>query len=236
MIKATALARKCNSARNQGAMSDRMRNTPRKCLSRAIFMVAVASLPASAIAQLLDTKFIEWCAGKNRASPEQAISGCTALIERGQLSLEALANVLERRGEAYYGKDRFELALKDFSEAIRLDPNYGVAYIGRAKVYYIIHQYDRSILDSTEAVRLNPKLAKSAHNLRAQVYFDKGDYGRAIADFDAQEKVDPDSLGALSYYLRGLAKQKMGNVTGANLDIKSAKTLDPKIAEKFKLK
>ena len=40
-----------------------------------------------------------------------------------------------RRGLAFYGDERLELALEDFNRAMELEPNYAGTYVARAKVH-----------------------------------------------------------------------------------------------------
>ena len=40
-----------------------------------------------------------------------------------------------RRGLAFYGDERLELALEDFDRAVELEPDYARTYVARAKLY-----------------------------------------------------------------------------------------------------
>ena len=60
------------------------------------------------------------------------------------------------RGYAYYDKKQYDEAIKDYTEAIRLDPNYAWAYNNRGNVYYSKKDYDRAIADYDEALRVDP--------------------------------------------------------------------------------
>ena len=61
------------------------------------------------------------------------------------------------RGNAHKDKGDNDRAIKDYSEAIRLDPKYVVAYFNRGSVYSYKGDYDRAIKDFDEAIRLDPK-------------------------------------------------------------------------------
>jgi len=50
-------------------------------------------------------------------------------------------------------------AIKDYCEAIRLEPNEAIAYFGRGIAYSDKGQYDHSINDFKEVIRLEPNLA-----------------------------------------------------------------------------
>ena len=62
---------------------------------------------------------------------------------------------------------------------------------------------------------------------RGNVWSDKGDVDRAIADYNEAVRLAPDS--ALALYLRGLARQKKGDKAGI-ADIAAAKRIDPDVA------
>ena len=49
-------------------------------------------------------------------------------------------------------------AMKEYSEAIRLDPEYAMAYYNRGYAYYDLGQHERAIQDYNEAVRLGGPL------------------------------------------------------------------------------
>lgn len=54
-------------------------------------------------------------------------------------------------------KEQWNEAIAEFDEALRLDPNYAVAYINRSTAYFALGQYERAIRDLDEAIRLNAK-------------------------------------------------------------------------------
>jgi Flp pilus assembly protein TadD len=57
------------------------------------------------------------------------------------------------------------------------------------------------------------------------------DYDAAIVDYDQCIERQPRNASFL--YGRGIAKLRAGNITGANEDMASAKSLDPRIAQVF---
>jgi tetratricopeptide (TPR) repeat protein len=87
------------------------------------------------------------------------------------------------RGDAYYEKKEYDKAIGDYSEAIRISPNFASAFSHRGKTYCDKKEYDRAIKDFTEATRLTP-LDADAFVDRAIAYNGKKEYGRAVADYD----------------------------------------------------
>ena len=64
-------------------------------------------------------------------------------------------------GVALGEQARWEEAISEFNETIRLDPQYDPAYLYRGGAYFRLGQFERAIQDFDEAVRLNPQLAEA---------------------------------------------------------------------------
>jgi len=77
------------------------------------------------------------------------------------------------RGEAHYAKGDYDGAIADFSEAIRLDPKFAIAFSGRGLAYSAKGDHDRAIADFNEAIRLDPKSRIAFYN-RGLAYDAKG--------------------------------------------------------------
>jgi tetratricopeptide (TPR) repeat protein len=55
-------------------------------------------------------------------------------------------------------KRDYDRAIVECGEAIRLDPNYAVAYNNRAVVFNDKADYDHALADLAEAIRLDPRM------------------------------------------------------------------------------
>lgn len=77
---------------------------------------------------------------------------------------------------------RAHKAIADYTEAIRLNPEFADACFNRGNAYYGKGQYDDAIADYTEAIRLNPKFAEAYYN-RGNAY-----EAKAEADFTKAEE------------------------------------------------
>ena len=105
-----------------------------------------------------------------------------------------------KSGLAHIDPDgELELAIADFSEAIRLDPECVEAYVERGRAYAgtELQEYDRAIADFTEAIRLDPTRAEILVD-RGNAYAEREDYDQAIADFTSAIEFEPQA-GADSY-------------------------------------
>src|SRR5262249_42968739 len=99
----------------------------------SVFSVSLIVLSAPAIAQTQQQS--NWCQGKDSATPDMMISACSASIQAGKLTDQALAEAFYRRGIAYNRKRQYPRAIEDFDQAIRLNPNFAAAYGGRGNAY-----------------------------------------------------------------------------------------------------
>jgi len=89
-------------------------------------------------------------------------------------------------------KGNYQLAIEDYTEAIRLSPpNPAPLYNGRAWTYafHMKTNYDLALADINQALRLQPNDAYYL-DTRGWVYLGMGDYDRAIDDFNAALQID----------------------------------------------
>jgi len=105
-------------------------------------------------------------------------------------------------GNEYYNMGDYDRAIAEYTEAIRIDPNYADAYGNRGIAYARKNDYNRAIADLTEAIRLNPESANGYFN-RGLAYYDRGvvsanisDYDNAIVDLEKVLEIDPNHAGA----------------------------------------
>lgn len=73
------------------------------------------------------------------------------------------------QGMADFAAGRYDAAVQDYTEAIRLDPSLAFAYVNRGGAYDLLGQRDAAIQDYTEAIRLAPS-HPTAYSNRAGLY------------------------------------------------------------------
>jgi len=113
------------------------------------------------------------------------------------------AEDLNNSGSVELGNDNYELAIKDFNEAIKIKPDYAEAYLNRARAYSGGFKDDQAIADYGQAIKLKPDLAV-AYFERAELY--RGvDESKAIDDYTSAIKVKPDYWNA--YLARGTSNE-----------------------------
>jgi tetratricopeptide (TPR) repeat protein len=166
--------------------------------------------------------------GPNQEGINRVIDACTALINSKGGSNENRALVHLQRGSIYRRLGKYELALADFSESLRYDPQSALAYTGRGNAYRGLRQLEQSIADHTEALRLKPDDAASYNN-RGNAWQDLKNNDRAIADYDMAIKFDPNYASA--YYNRGNSRAEAGDKDGAMADYRRASKLNPSLKQ-----
>jgi formylglycine-generating enzyme required for sulfatase activity/Tfp pilus assembly protein PilF len=127
-------------------------------------------------------------------------------------------------------KGEHDQAIKDYTEAIRLKPDYAKAYNNRGYVYDEKGEYDLAIKDYTEAIRLKPDYAV-AYYFRGYVYGNKGEYDLAIKDYTEAIRLKPDDADA--YLNRGFAYGDKGEYDQAIKDYTEAIRLKPDYAKAY---
>ncbi len=133
------------------------------------------------------------------------------------------------RGEVYSTQGRYDLAISQFDEAIRIysaaykrwqaaanydateaiAPEYAKARHGRGLAHSGLGEHTEAIRDLGVAIILDPSRTDS-HRDRGMAFEARGDLRRALYDYTAAIELDPDNGEA--YYLRGCSRAQMGNL------------------------
>jgi len=128
------------------------------------------------------------------------------------------------RGNAYVSKDETERAIKDFSEAIALDPSDPDSFHSRGSAFDDQERYYLALSDYEQALKLDPKKVLTLV-FRGMTFSKMGEPGKAISDFDAAIALDPKR--GWTYYRRALHYEKTGDPARAQSDLETAARLEP---------
>ena len=154
--------------------------------------------------------------------------------------IDDLVQLFPRNPKVYYYRGLVHgynnLAIADYSKAIRLDPKYAEAYHDRGTVYDYIDEEDKAIADYTEAIQLYP-----AHEGRwAEALRDRGSVyenretidgcSKAIADYRQAGRYE---MALDVYFERGKLYAKNGNYDSAIADMSSIIQLDDSISADY---
>jgi tetratricopeptide (TPR) repeat protein len=146
-----------------------------RCVARTGATVLILPLlGALAAAQSPKLKNVELCNGADRSAPDRQIIGCTALIDSGGATTQALAIAHNNRGNAYTGKANYHRAIRDYDQSIKLNPNHARAFNNRGVAYQKMSEYDRAIKDFDESIKLHPNNASAFAN-RAETFRSMGE-------------------------------------------------------------
>jgi tetratricopeptide (TPR) repeat protein len=134
------------------------------------------------------------------------------------------------RGSYYQKKEKLDLALADFNEALRLKNNHTESLINRADIYRLRGQYDLAIADCNKAIQTNPKLPGAYIN-RGISYCITGKYDEGFQDFVKVIQLDPKYPN--SYCNRGNLYDMRGQLDSAISDYTLAISLKPDYSEAY---
>jgi lipoprotein NlpI len=123
-------------------------------------------------------------------NPDLAIRHCTAAIDSGKFTGEALARLFVSRSGEWASKGVHDRAVADADAALKLAPRMPQALHQRGVAWANKGDADRAIADFNAALALKADDPSVLHS-RGVEYAVKGEYARSIADFDAALKLDP---------------------------------------------
>src|SRR5438477_290818 len=121
-----------------------------------------------------------------------------------------------------------------FEQAIKLDPNFALAFAGLSMVEsWVYHSFnptpgrrEKARLNADEALRLQPDLPEGHLALGFSYYYGDRDYERALAEFEIARRGLPNQSEA--YFAIGAIQRRTGKGAEANVNLEKAATLDPK--------
>jgi tetratricopeptide (TPR) repeat protein len=129
-----------------------------KLMRALIRSIALAAVAAPAVAQL--SSHWQFCTGNPGIDWDTQVKSCTALIQSGTELKENEAIAFYNRALAYENKEKYDLAIADFTEAIRLNPNDADFFLYRGIDKQRIGDKAGADADIAEAKRLNPNVGK----------------------------------------------------------------------------
>jgi Flp pilus assembly protein TadD len=99
------------------------------------------------------------------------------------------------QGNLLVGQGRYDRAVAEYTEAIRIEPRSALAYMGRGVARAKAGRVKRAIADQTEATRIDPGLAAAFRN-RGRDHWTRGAVKSALADFTEAIRLEPRDAGA----------------------------------------
>ena len=191
--------------------------------STAYFAFVMAPPFNSADAARVSPEVLAACQDEN-APRQPRRDVCTSLIEDAAQIPEVRAEAYLNRGIVAEAQGDDHGAIADYSDAIKLNPDYGVLYHYRGLAYERDDKIALAIADYTKALALDPSDTE-ALSYRAHAYGDSGAFDKAIADFDELIRREPDNADA--YAGRGEAYEGLNQKAKALADFRKAYSLAP---------
>jgi tetratricopeptide (TPR) repeat protein len=155
----------------------------------------------------------------------------------GSLSMQSAVSepAQELTAEEYFQRafnrtDGHDLKIADYTEAIRLNPNYSEAYQMRGYTYDDKKEYDRAIADYSQAIRLKPQESTAYYN-RGLSYEARREMDAAITDYSEAIRLNPQY--AKAYFKRGARHTAKGQHDLAIADYDEAIRHSPRYAAAY---
>ncbi len=119
-------------------------------------------------------------------------------------------------------------AVRHFDDAIRAEPDYLEAYVGRAEARRTLRQFELSVADCSKIIQINP-LDPRGYNCRGFGYTQLSQYQPAVRDLNEAIRLNPNF--ALAFEHRANAYSFLQQYEKAVEDYTQAIRLRPRIAE-----
>jgi len=155
------------------------------------------------------------------------IVACSALIAKGRDATADLSIPLNNRGLGYASKEEYDQAIRDYTEAIAINPNFALAFSNRGVAYEAKGLFGPAIDDYSKAIAVDPKF-RPAYNNRCYALSEIDRPNQAIADCDKALMLQGDDARTLDS--RGYMYFRLGRYTEAIGDLNKAHELDPSLA------
>ncbi|MEY4485152.1 MAG: hypothetical protein RL693_2604 [Verrucomicrobiota bacterium] len=148
----------------------------------------------------------------------------SAVSAQSQANTASATSLLDL-GRIQLANGNFDEAIKHINNALILNPNYSLAYIGRGIAYESKGDLDKALADYDAAIRLNPTDA-GGYAMRGLVFNTMGDLEKAMADCREAIKLGPRLW--LAYNARAQVYYKKADYDNAYTDLVKAIELNPK--------
>ena len=124
--------------------------------SRYLLALLVLAAPMAARASGLDEAGAALIAAQH-GDYDEALRRFAAAIAAGDLSPQNLVLAHHNRGNTFQDKGEYRQAIAEYDTALKLKPDYAVAYYARGRARFAMAQYPAAAVDFAKSVALDPK-------------------------------------------------------------------------------
>ena len=156
--------------------------------------------------------------GSNSAGGNSNIYNETALTARARAHTDL--------GAAYLQQGKYEIALSEFSEAIQIDPTYGLAYNGMGLVQAALGEDSKADASYKKSIELQPNNSES-HNNYGSFLCSRKRYDESIGHFLTAVKNPLYGTPNLAYANAGICSARKGDNKNAEIYLNKALLLEP---------
>ena len=135
------------------------------------------------------------------------------------------AGVFYNRGRIHNYRNEPVDAISDFTQAIKINPEFNEVYINRGNVYTRTAQFDLAHADFNKAIELRPDSVDALQG-RVEAFLEASDQDKKWKDYDldsalkdANAALELDGGNAVSYLLRGKVYSRLGKLDQALADL-----------------
>ena len=120
----------------------------------------------------------------------QKIDGKYKDFDENEVDPKESAVEHKEKGNNFYKKKQYSAAIREYSEAIRLDPSNAIFFNNRAAAHYQLSNYVESEKDATKAINLDGRYVK-AYIRRGNARRVQGKLQGALEDFQVADDIEP---------------------------------------------
>ncbi len=132
------------------------------------------------------------------------------------ISLKPDGALYNSRAKLYFNQQKYDLAMKDYNQAIAMDSTEGEYYINRGAVYALSNLLPKALEDFNTGLRLKPDHANGYKN-RSLIFQSTGEWDKAIADINTYLNMHPEDADL--WYERGRIKNILNKPNEALPDL-----------------
>jgi len=192
-----------------------------RCMNRLLLASVFGALLLVCLAGSAQTSAVRdmnwaFCQDNN---PDQAISGCTAIIDSKAEKDATRLTALHNRGKAYLGKGEYDKAIADCDAALHLKPDSFLDLEVRGNAYLDKGEFEKAIADFDSVLRIKPDFAR-AFNRRAYAELFAGRFAPAATDL---EKGTASMVSAYNVLWLHMARARSGQDDAQELARNAAK-------------